>query len=204
MHNRRKLPLKLKDIDLPRDSKHLIALGKKLSGFPYTSHNSIEIFTEGKTKFESLKKDLTKMTLITVVGVEIGGEAYGTSAGEGRICLTIRGELEDELLLLKDRILALCEEKSSNMGFSYKIHDPFPETKNNDSCVEKIKQLCENYQYLARPMRWSEDFGYYLKEAPGAIFGIGGGDCAPLHTENYDFPDDLIETAVNAFQKLAR
>ena len=58
MHNRRKLPLKLKDIDLPRDSKHLIALGKKLSGFPYTSHNSIEIFTEGKTKFESLKKDL--------------------------------------------------------------------------------------------------------------------------------------------------
>lgn len=153
---------------------------------------------------EGLKKGFSKMTLITVVGVEIGDNAYGTSAGKGKICLTIRGELENELLALKERIIAICEEKAENMDFSYKICEPFPETKNHDKCVEKIIKSWNNCEYLEQPMRWSEDFGYYLKETPGAIFGIGAGACPPLHTAEYDFPDELINTAVDVFQKLAR
>lgn len=179
----------------------LIFTGKPShAAYPENGINPSFAIAEILLALEELKNDFTKMTLITVVGVEIGGAAYGTSAGDGRICLTIRGELEDELLTLKNRIIDLCDEKAVNMEFSYLVHDPFPETKNHDKCVDKIK----NYQYLEQPMRWSEDFGYYLKEAPGAIFGIGGGSCAPLHTEGYDFPDELIETAINAFQELAR
>ena len=52
-------------------------------------------------------------------------------------------------------------------------------------------------------MRWSEDFGHYLKRVPGAFFGIGSGtDHAPLHTESYEYPDDLLELTVRAFWKL--
>lgn len=60
LHNRKYLPGKLKDIDLPKDSKHLIALSSKLSGFPYSEGNSIEIFTDGASKFKRLKEDLKK------------------------------------------------------------------------------------------------------------------------------------------------
>ena len=57
MHNRR-FQTKLKDLNLPKDSKHLVSLGTKLSGFPYTTGNSIEIFIDGPSKFEKLKEDL--------------------------------------------------------------------------------------------------------------------------------------------------
>ena len=111
----------------------------------------------------------------------------------------------EELLALKERILALCRERSVNMEFSYIIHDPFPETRNHDDSVDKLKAACPDSEELPAPMRWSEDFGYYLKEVPGAFFGIGSGkDCPQLHTEDYDFPDKIVETAVLTFQKLAR
>ncbi len=52
--------------------------------------------------------------------------------------------------------------------------------------------------------RGSEDFGYYLKETKGAICYIGNGEDYPqVHTSGYDFPDQIIETAVELFKGLA-
>lgn len=52
-------------------------------------------------------------------------------------------------------------------------------------------------------MRWSEDFGWYLKNTSGMFFGIGVGEnAAGLHTAEYEFNDDVINAAVTAFYKL--
>ena len=52
--------------------------------------------------------------------------------------------------------------------------------------------------------RASEDFGWYLKECPGAIIYIGNGeDYPPLHTVGYDFNDRILESAVDLFAALA-
>lgn len=51
--------------------------------------------------------------------------------------------------------------------------------------------------------RASEDFGWYLKECPGAMVYIGNGEKYPaLHTEEYDFNDRILETAVDLFLEL--
>ena len=51
--------------------------------------------------------------------------------------------------------------------------------------------------------RASEDFGYYTKRIPGAMFYIGNGEAYPaLHTVEYDFNDRILETAVNMFKAL--
>lgn len=56
---------------------------------------------------------------------------------------------------------------------------------------------------LTEPLRASEDFGYYTKECPGAMFYLGNGEDYPaLHTPEYDFRDELLELAVNIFRKL--
>ena len=58
---------------------------------------------------------------------------------------------------------------------------------------------------MEEPMRWSEDFGHYLKKCHGAFFGIGAGENhPPLHTENYEYPDALLPYAVEAFAKLMK
>ena len=53
------------------------------------------------------------------------------------------------------------------------------------------------------PMRGSEDFGWYLRQAEGAMFLLGDGeDHPPLHRTDFDFPDALLGTACALFQKL--
>ena len=59
-------------------------------------------------------------------------------------------------------------------------------------------------QELQEPMRWSEDFGYYLRECGGAFFGIGDGEDYPqLHTAEYEFSDEITETAAELFYAIA-
>ena len=58
---------------------------------------------------------------------------------------------------------------------------------------------------LSQPFRASEDFGYYLKQCPGAIFYIGNGEDHPqLHTAEYDFNDGILERAADLFFALLR
>ena len=48
-----------------------------------------------------------------------------------------------------------------------------------------------------------EDFGWYTKVCPGAIFYIGIGEAFPaLHTEGYDFPDAILPAAVQMFRAI--
>lgn len=57
--------------------------------------------------------------------------------------------------------------------------------------------------YPDEPMRWSEDFGYYLEEIPGAFFGIGDGAGYPqLHTETFEFPDEIISVVLKMYNEL--
>jgi metal-dependent amidase/aminoacylase/carboxypeptidase family protein len=54
-------------------------------------------------------------------------------------------------------------------------------------------------------MRWSEDFGHFLKHIDGAYFGIGAGEDYPvLHTKEYDFPDSLLPMIVALLMKLSQ
>ena len=74
--------------------------------------------------------------------------------------------------------------------------------------VDKLRKCAADQNIvvteLAEPMRWSEDFGYYLQETKGAFFGVGDGeDHAQLHTAGFEFPDEIIETAVKMFVGLA-
>ena len=53
-------------------------------------------------------------------------------------------------------------------------------------------------------MRWSEDFGYYLRECKGAFFGMGDGEEYPqLHTAEYGFPDEILTIAVELLFAIA-
>ena len=72
-----------------------------------------------------------------------------------------------------------------------------------EKVLDHTKQLKLDYHILSQPMRWSEDFGYYLQCCKGCFFGIGDGLNWPgLHTENYSFPDEIIDVALDLFTSL--
>ena len=150
------------------------------------------------------------MVMATLIGIRCGQKAFGMAASDGEIYLTLRAHLNKDLQALEDKIISFCREKAEKGGFdlAYEHIDAFPGTENEDGCVQKVENAAAKAGYklhiLEEPMRWSEDFGWYLMECPGAYFGIGAGEsCPALHTPDFEYIDELIGNTVSMFENIA-
>lgn len=146
----------------------------------------------------------------TLICVNVGQPAFGTSAGHGEVMFTLRAFTNDAMeQLLADANAAVDEIAARHkLTVSRTLVDPFRATENNGDCVEAIEKAAEDVplrvRYQMEPNRWSEDFAEYLLEFRGAMFGIGSGEHQPeLHHPSYDFPDALVEPAARLFFRLA-
>ena len=91
------------------------------------------------------------------------------------------------------------ESAAEKLEYAEKFLDPFPATVNDPACARHILNSC-HAELLEKPMRWSEDFGTFLQHKRGAFFGIGSGEeCPGLHTEKYEYPDELLRFTALAF-----
>ena len=151
-----------------------------------------------------LSKPHKGMVLGTVVNIDVGTKDFGVSAGSGELSVTLRAEYEDELDALEKDMRDQTEILCGQYGLtpSYVIADPFPETKNDPECLAKVRRAAAGLGLPVIEMKelWraSEDFGYYTKACPGAIFYLGNGETyAPLHTSGYDFNDSNLGRALD-------
>ena len=92
----------------------------------------------------------------------------------------------------------------NELHLEYEWVEEFPNTQNDSTCnkiiLKAAKQAGLTTEKLLFPFRWSEDFGHFLKNYPGVLFGLGAGTDQPaLHNPDYDFPDELIEAGVQMF-----
>ena len=151
------------------------------------------------------------MKLCTITGVQVGTGDFGISPGEGSVRMTLRAEIEEEMLEMEQKLLQFAGEQADRYGLqiSHQIFDYFPETRNSDAGLDRVLAAAAELQLQTREMpelwRASEDFGWYLKKCPGAMFYVGSGVGWPaLHTKEYDFNDRILETAVDLFLELAK
>lgn len=149
------------------------------------------------------------LVLCTVIQVDVGERAFGVSAHQGSLLLTIRAQYETELEELCHELEEMARREAKEYGLECIIsyQDIFPQTANHPECAQRVRQAAEQLGYpvfeMAEAERCSEDFGYYLNAIPGAIFFLGDGeDYPPLHSAAFDFPDDAIVPAVSLFRKL--
>lgn len=174
---------------------------------PSQAISRLVLFTEelaGGHYSQEQTPGFNKFVLATVVGISAGGRDFGISASVGEVNLTLRAEDEADLKVLKQKICQAAADfaQADGLELTHTDCDVFPETRNDDAAIEVVAQAAERaglpVHYLERPFRASEDFGHYLKQAPGAMVYIGNGwDYPPLHTTEYDFIDGNLEVAVN-------
>lgn len=153
---------------------------------------------------------LNEMALCTIVGLRCGTGDFGISAGEGEIRFTLRAERESVMKEMEEALLGYAAQlaEAETLNVSHEIRDYFPETRNDDAALARVLATAAQLELPAveMPQLWraSEDFGYYLKECPGAMFYIGNGeDWPPVHTADYDFNDRILTVAVDMFAGLA-
>ncbi|HQE66748.1 MAG TPA: amidohydrolase, partial [Bacillota bacterium] len=82
------------------------------------------------------------------------------------------------------------------------------ETANHKESSDKIRMACQKkgleLSEMTEAFRGSDDFGHYLKQTKGAICYIGNGENYPVvHTPDFDFNDEIIETAVELFKGIS-
>ncbi len=150
------------------------------------------------------------MVLCTVIQVDVGERSFGIAASRGELLMTIRAELEDELDKLQEKFEEMAKNIAIEEGLevSFEYNDVFPMTYNHKESSDKIRQAARNKGLnlieKGTMRRGSEDFGHYLKETKGALCYIANGEEYPeLHTTGYDFPDEIIKTAVELFKGIA-
>ncbi|MBY0123555.1 M20 family metallopeptidase [Bacillus sp. S/N-304-OC-R1] len=149
--------------------------------------------------------------LCTVVQVDIGAKAFGVNASKGALRMTIRALYEKEMDKLQKNLEDLAKSEAEKYGLkvAFEYQDEFPETANDKESSDKIREVCKEkgipMAELAEAFRGSEDFGHFTKLTKGSYCYVGNGENYPnLHSYEYDFKDDIIETAVEVFKGLAK
>jgi len=147
-----------------------------------------------------------KTIYITIINISMGNKAFGTSPGNAEISATLRTTHNTDMFFLCKTIeketLIICNKYKIKVAFEYS--EKFPACINNTEAVQYIKKTAEKLNIqtieLTQAFRWSEDFAHFSEISKSALFGIGAGKNHPeLHNTNYDFPDDIIHTAINIF-----
>lgn len=148
-------------------------------------------------------------TLVTPIQIEMGEEAYGISAGEGVVKLTLRTLNSPEMERLSETAEKLVREIASRHGLKVSIEwtQFFASNHNNEEMVKVVEQAAKanglKIKRKKEPFYWGEDFGLFTEKYKGAMFGIGAGKKMPaLHNPDYDFPDEIIPTGVKMFKSI--
>lgn len=149
-------------------------------------------------------------TLVTPVYATLGERAYGVSAGSGEVHFTIRCWSREMMEQLAGELLCLTETIVQGHGLDHETEwtNIFYANFNDADAVNVIRKaaLDNGLLHLERrePLKWGEDFGAFSQRFKGAMFGLGAGEETPaLHNPDYDFPDELIETGVRLFRRIA-
>lgn len=144
--------------------------------------------------------------MLTIIHIQLGEISFGTSPGYAELRITLRAFENEDMQLLTDKCEKTIREISDAEKLSCKISysEAFPATVNNDDCVGIVEQSATqanlNIEYIDKPFKWSEDFGYFTEKYDACYFGLGSGKNQPqLHNPDYDFPDDIIESGINIF-----
>ena len=189
-------------ITLTGKTSHAAEPQKGISPIPATLNIVDELLRWNNTDIQS-----DDYFLSTIVEIHVGEEAYGVSAGNSVIRATLRAKT-DKLLhqhaqQLKELVATECK-RTPDLQHEMEWLEPFSANENDPQSVCMIKNaaLRNNLPYieLQTPFSWGEDFGLFTQQYKGAIFGLGSGEnCAPLHSPQYDFPDEVIETGATLF-----
>ncbi|HHX92263.1 MAG TPA: amidohydrolase [Clostridiales bacterium] len=150
------------------------------------------------------------LVMATIVQIAVGEEeAFGVAASEGKLLMTIRGAIEDEMDDLQAKIEAAAAKfaKEYELEYAFSYTDAFPETISHPESNVKIRNVSNKLDLpiieMPEALRGSEDYGHFTKLTKGASLFLGAGmDSPDLHTTKFDFDDELIPTAVAIFKGL--
>lgn len=220
LHNKPKMPLH--EIAIKNGYFNCASVGMKIELLGKTSHAShpengispsdamCEILAEVKNINQKFSLE-DAFCLLTISHARLGDPAFGISAGDATIMLTMRSESDKLLAKIHNQLDVFVQKTSQkhNLGYELSYDEAFEASINNDQAADKIRQATRDEKLslteLTDAWRASEDFGQFANISKSAMFMLGSGVEQPqLHNPDFNFPDEIINTGHNVFMRLIK
>ena len=140
---------------------------------------------------------------------QLGESDHGTTPGIARMRATLRSESDEALK-------ELCRKIDQAVGKIARAHglqwhglpeNWIPATHSHGQALDLVlacaREAGLHILELDQAQRWSDDFGVLTQHYPGAFIGLGSGSgCGQLHSSDYDFPDDILKSALQLYWRI--
>lgn len=149
--------------------------------------------------------------LVTVTHFRVGEASFGIAPGEAVIHATLRTADDAAMAEVEEaaRSLAAALAERAGLCLAFDLEDVFAASINDPEAtgiaVRAMEAIGVSVSDFGLPMRASEDFGEFGRDARAAMLCLGPGENVPaLHNPDYDFPDDLTPIGAAIFDRIAR
>lgn len=181
------------------------------AGLPQNGIDSILIASQAIQQYQSLvSRQISPFEPVVLnIGKIMGGTARNSVASETNLYGTIRCYSEEMFQILNDKIQKIHDGLMNTYGCDIEWSCPplYPPVINDQKLYESFKEVVQGtYIELKEPLMLAEDFSFYQKEIPGVFFFLGTKSDqyhSGLHTETFNFNEDVLLKAVDLFYQLA-
>lgn len=137
-------------------------------------------------------------SVVITVGKMTAGTVQNVIAENARLEGTIRTLNAQSMQEVKHRIEAVCTgiEAAFECTVSIDYGSMYYEVNNDPVCAERLLRFAKEYEeaaaYRCPAAMTGEDFGYFLKEIPGAMFWSGANCSYGLHQSRMNPDEELL------------
>ena len=147
--------------------------------------------------------------VLSVTMIE-AGQAFNIIPRTAKLTGTVRTLDEEVRKYVEDRIRQVVEGIVGTFGAKASIYyrNGYPVTMNAPAQTEFAAEVARSVTGAERVdgnidgTMGGEDFSYMLQAKPGAYIFLGNGPSSELHTDTYDFNDEIIPVGVSYWVKL--
>ena len=93
-------------------------------------------------------------------------------------------------------------EKTFGVRVCIHLSEGYPAVMNPPELYDRVAGIAP-LRRLENPSMTAEDFSWYQKTLPGMFFFLGLGDVPALHTDTFDFNEEILEKGADLFERLA-
>jgi amidohydrolase len=195
------------------DEFHIVIEGK--GGHAALPHNTVDPIVVAAQLILALQTivsrnvDPMREAVLSVTMVE-AGTAFNIIPRTVALTGTVRSLDETVRDFLEERLKSVTQGIVKTFGAEAEVtyRRGYPVTVNGEAQAELAGAIArdvvgpDRVELSVDAMMGGEDFAYMLQAKPGAYAFIGNGPSAQLHTDGYDFNDEIIPTGVSYWVRL--
>lgn len=118
---------------------------------------------------------------------------------------SLRAFQDDVFYTLRAGIVSIGKEIERSTGCTVNIYmnDGYPAVMNPLTLHERVRKAVGFFE-MDKPSMVTDDFSWYQKKMPGMFFFLGVGDTPALHSDDFNFNEEVMLKGVEFFEDLAQ